>query len=137
LPDDIIVVGCWGHGRRKWHDALKVVPEDMKKDSVSYKGFVYFQNLFMLERKYKKRNLSAEERKEERLKYSLPIAKKLFAWVKTVEAVPKTALGKAITYTINQQSYLMNIFLDGRLELSNNRCLSPSLGNPQDLMKSA
>lgn len=30
-------------------------------------------------------------------------------------------LGTALTHAINQESRLMNIFLDGRLELSNNR----------------
>ena len=30
-------------------------------------------------------------------------------------------LGAALTYAVNQESRLMNVFLDGRLELSNNR----------------
>ena len=30
-------------------------------------------------------------------------------------------LGAALIYAVNQESWLMNVFLDGRLELSNNR----------------
>jgi hypothetical protein len=32
-------------------------------------------------------------------------------------------VGRAINYAIEQQEYLMRVFLDGRLELSNNRAL--------------
>ena len=35
--------------------------------------------------------------------------------------VPKSMLGAALTYAVRQESWLMNVFLDGRLELSNNR----------------
>ena len=35
--------------------------------------------------------------------------------------VPKSMLGAALIYAVNQESWLMNVFLDGRLELSNNR----------------
>lgn len=35
--------------------------------------------------------------------------------------VPKSMFGAALTYAVRQESWLMNVFLDGRLELSNNR----------------
>ena len=35
--------------------------------------------------------------------------------------LPKSALGKAIHYALEQRPYLENVYLDGRLELSNNR----------------
>lgn len=35
--------------------------------------------------------------------------------------MPKTMYGTALGYAVNQESWLMNVFLDGRLELSNNR----------------
>jgi hypothetical protein len=35
--------------------------------------------------------------------------------------LPKSAYGEALTYAVNQKGWLMNVFLDGRLELSNNR----------------
>jgi len=38
-----------------------------------------------------------------------------------LNALPKSLLGKAVQYACGQQKYLMNVYLDGRLELSNNR----------------
>lgn len=35
--------------------------------------------------------------------------------------MPKSMLGSALGYASSQKSWLMNVFLDGRLELSNNR----------------
>ena len=37
-------------------------------------------------------------------------------------ALPKSLLGQAAHYAISQRQYLENLFLDGRLEISNNRC---------------
>jgi hypothetical protein len=38
-----------------------------------------------------------------------------------VDALPYTALGKAVRYTLGQWEYLENYLRDGRCELSNNR----------------
>jgi hypothetical protein len=50
-----------------------------------------------------------------------PLMDKFFAWASGANARPKSAVGAAISYMLGQRQYLMNIFLDGRLELSNNR----------------
>jgi hypothetical protein len=34
---------------------------------------------------------------------------------------PKSLLGEAVHYALSQRKYLENVYLDGRLELSNNR----------------
>ena len=36
------------------------------------------------------------------------------------KVLPKSDLGKAMTYTMNQWKYMYNIFLDGRLDATNN-----------------
>ena len=51
---------------------------------------------------------------------AVPLAQELFAWARSANALPQSLLGKAIHYALQQQPYLMNVFLDGRLELSNN-----------------
>ena len=38
--------------------------------------------------------------------------------------IPKSKLGDAINYSLNQREYLENFLLDGRLEISNNRAKS-------------
>jgi len=56
-----------------------------------------------------------------RLEKSKPVADAFFAWIATLGALPQSLLGKAVGYAQSQREYLMNVFLDGRLELSNNR----------------
>jgi len=120
LPQGIVVVGCWAHARRYWEKIWKALPEDKRKGSDADIGLQYINALFKLERKFAK--LTAEERYERRLLESKPISDAFFAWVDYLGALPKTALGEACTYARNQRVYLENVFLDGNLELSNNRC---------------
>ncbi|RAP19138.1 hypothetical protein C2W64_04287 [Brevibacillus laterosporus] len=53
---------------------------------------------------------------------SQPILDAFSAWLRTQRqrVLPKSALGQAITYCMNQWSKLV-VFMDGRLELDNNR----------------
>jgi len=60
-------------------------------------------------------------RQELRLKESKPSAEAFFEWLNTLNVLPKSAMGEAIKYAFNQRPWLMNVYLDGRCELSNNR----------------
>jgi hypothetical protein len=73
-----------------------------------------------LERKFK--GLTPEERYQARLEKSKPVSDDFFDWVSRLGALPKSPLGKPVTYSLSQRAFLENVFLDGRLELSNNRC---------------
>lgn len=119
LPETIKVVGCFAHLRRKFADALKALPEEERSKSTAAIGFDYCNRLFALERSYA--CLGTEEKYTIRLAESLPIAEALLAWARTVQALPKSALGNALEYLLKQWPYLKNFYLDGRLELSNNR----------------
>ena len=119
LPGDITVVGCWAHARRKFNEVLKTLPKEQQKNSAANIGMWYCDALFRLERKYTQ--YSAEKRYEARLKYSLPLAEDFLLWANSSNALPKTLIGKAVNYLIGQWTYLKNVYLDGRLEFSNNR----------------
>ena len=70
------------------------------------------------------KKLSFHERFLERKEHSVPIAEEFFSWAKNEydhNPVPKSAYGAALTYAVKQKEWLMHVFLDGRLELSNNR----------------
>ena len=86
-------------------------------------GFGYCNKLFVLERKFDEQNPSHNERAERRQIESKPVAEAFFAWAQSTrdEAMPRSRLGVALTYAVNQRPWLMNFLLDGRLELSNNR----------------
>jgi len=124
LPPEITVVGCWAHMRRKFTDTLKSLPRELREKHPAYKGLDYCNRLFALEEGYAEKNLSFQQRYQARLERSKPLAEEFFAWAKIEQEknpVPKTMYGTALGYAVNQESWLMNVFLDGRLELSNNR----------------
>lgn len=124
LPPEITVIGCWAHMRRKFTDALKTLPPGIRNKSPAKTGLDYCTQLFGLEADYTKQGLDFEDRYLTRIKKSKPIADAFFAWAKTEydrNPTPKTTYGAALTYAVNQKGWLMNVFLDGRLELSNNR----------------
>jgi transposase len=120
LPPGIVIVGCWAHARRYFENLLKTLPKDKREGSDAYRGVAYINHLFELEREFK--NDSPEERFKKRLEKSKPIADAFFVWVAQLGALPKSPLGQAAHYALSQRVYLENVFLDGRLELSNNRC---------------
>lgn len=124
----ITVVGCWAHMRRKFDEVLKTLPPERKRGSGSQMGLDYCNRLFALEVAYGE--LTPEERQKQRLLTSKPIAEEFFAWALETQpkTLPKMGFGKAITYALSQKKWLMNVYLDGRLELSNNRaerCIRP------------
>jgi transposase len=115
---EVTNVGCWDHCRRKYHDSYMAIPKNMRNGSPNEIGLNYCNQLSKLEQKFKP--LSPEARYKARLTESKPLAEQFFEWADKSYALPKTLLGQALTYTKNQKEYLMNVFLDGRLELTNN-----------------
>ena len=121
LPENIRVVGCWAHARRKFDEALQTLPKEMQKDSPAAIGECYCSRLFKLEQAFAE--LTPEERYEKRLEQEKPVLDALLSWANEMQAktAPKSALGRAIHYLLEQWPYLARYLEDGRLELSNNR----------------
>lgn len=119
LPDNIIVVGCWAHLRRKLFDALKTLPKDKQSGSNAAKGVTYCDRLFQLEKRFAL--LAPGKRFEERERLSRPLIHEFYEWIGHLNALPNTLLGKAAYYAQSQCKYLERYLLDGRLEVSNNR----------------
>ena len=121
LPENIRVVGCWAHARRKFDEALQTLPKEKQKDSPAAIGECYCSRLFKLEEAFAK--LTPEERYEKRLEQEKPVLDALLSWANEmqVKTAPKSAMGRAIHYLLEQWPYLTRYLEDGRLELSNNR----------------
>ena len=119
LGEDITVVGCWAHARRKFDEAVKSLPKGKAKGSSASQGLTYCNLLFGIEQEIADK--TAEQRYEERLKQAKPVLDAMFAWANSRTAAPKSALGKAFHYLKEQWPYLTNYLKDGRLEISNNR----------------
>jgi len=121
LPPGITISGCWAHARRTFCDTLKAAPPDSVDNAKSRHGVNLCDKLFALEREYDHEGLVPQERYKARLERSKPISDELFAWAGSVNVLPKSLLGKAVRYLFDQKPYLVNVYSDGRLELSNNR----------------
>jgi transposase len=119
LPENITVIGCWAHMRRKLVDAMKALPKDKQANSSAAKGVEYCDKLFHLEKQFAL--LAQENRLKERERLSRPLIDEFYDWIDSLSVLPKTLLGKAVHYAQSQRKYLERYMLDGRLEISNNR----------------
>ena len=83
-------------------------------------GECYCSQLFKLEQELAE--LPPKERYKKRLEQEKPVLGALLSWANEMQAktAPKSALGKAIHYLLEQWPYLTRDLEDGRLELSNN-----------------
>jgi transposase len=114
---NVIHCGCWAHLQRKFEEAI---PDGADaKTSKAAIGYDYCNRLFAMDKKWE--GLSDERRHEERLVNMKPLLDEFWQWVSALNPLPKSNLGKAVTYAMNQKDSLNNILLDGRIELSNNR----------------
>jgi transposase len=118
LLPEIVIAGCWSHMRRYWEKAYEALPKGKRDGSVAERGLVYCNLLFWLEHEY--RDLQPEERRKKRLEFSKPVSDDFFEWAGSLVALPKSLLGQAVCYALSQRKYLENVYLDGRLDLSNN-----------------
>jgi transposase len=109
---------CFSHLRRYY---LEAIPLDSGKKEIPGSGGAigraYCDKLFRLERKWKE--LTPEERKKNRLIYSVPVLDAFFAWAENT-VTNNDSLKKALRYTLNHKKYFTNFLLDGRIPLSNN-----------------
>jgi len=110
---------CWAHVRRYFTDAL---PKDPKNPSanIAAKGLAYCNKLFDLERKFK--NLSSQDRKKERLEKEKPVLEAFWLWAENAngKVLPKSKIGKAIQYALNNRKKLETYLEDGNCLISNN-----------------
>ncbi len=106
---DIFHVGCWAHARRKFMEAGKARGKNCKKRGSADKALRFIKDLYRIEQRAKKLQLSAEEHLELRTNEAKPILEKMHQWlvVKARQVVPKSLLGKAVQYCLNQWERLI------------------------------
>jgi len=118
----VTLVGCWAHARRKFDEALKALPAGQDKSgTAAQQGLKFCNELFAIERELK--DAAPEERYTVRMERSQPILDAYLAWLRQQRSrtLPKSLLGQAIAYSLNQWDKLMAFLKDGRLEIDNNR----------------
>lgn len=119
----VTLVGCWAHARRKFMEAINVLPTPQRKQggTAAHKGLDFCNQLFEVERDL--HEVTSEQRLAGRQQRSQVVLSEFRAWLDeiSVSALPKSKLGEAITYCLNQWTKLLAFLQDGRLELDNNR----------------
>ena len=116
--DDIIRCGCWAHLRRKFVEAI---PDKKAADAPLTSAEIgrdFCNQLFKVEESLK--DLTPEERFCKRLELEKPILEAFWCWLESLNVLKGSALGKAVTYAMNQRPFMENYLLDGRCALSNN-----------------
>ena len=115
---NLVHVGCWAHARRKFVDAVKV----NRDDAAAIQMVMRMDALFLVDRDAREKQMTIEERLASRREHAEVWAEEIRQeCVKLKPTVlPKSALGKAIAYTLNQWPKLRRCFDYAEVELSNN-----------------
>lgn len=114
INKNIRLSGCWVHARRGFD---KAKDSDQKRAT---KALQLFSKIYQNEEHAKK--LEPDKRKEYRRQNVVPITQDLKNWIdaESIKLLPKSPIGKAMTYCINQWPKLERCFEEGKLELDNN-----------------
>ena len=118
--EDLQIAGCWVHARRKFDEALAVIPKAHQNKSNAFLVIKQIQAIYREEGKLNK--LSSEERLMQRQLVIKPLVDVLFAYLKKMEPTVPTSgqLRKAYTYILNQEKYLRVFLEDGEVPIDNN-----------------
>lgn len=105
--------GCWAHARRKFVDAVN------SGDTRATAAINIIRELYAVERDA--RELDDTARAELRQERSVPLLNALHAWMsERLDTLPRTPLGQAIGYTLDNWAKLSVYTDDGRLPIDNN-----------------
>lgn len=105
-------VACWAHTRRYWHKA---------RDTDSQRAhhvLAFISRLYEIERACADRD--ADFRLAQRQEHAAPLLRDLKAWLDDQKFLPKSVIGQAATYTLNQWDALNRYLEDGDLSIDNN-----------------
>lgn len=118
--EDLRIAGCWVHARRKFDEALAVIPKAHQNKSDAFLVIKQIQAIYREEGKLS--HLSSEERLMQRQLVIKPLVDALFVYLKKMEpTVPASGqLRKAYTYILNQEKYLRVFLEDGEVPIDNN-----------------
>ena len=111
---NIVEVSCWAHTRRYWWEAKSIDPRR------AHAALAYIARLYRIEGAAKER--SSAERCALRQEASRPIMDEFHSWLESEQSqvLPKSPIGEAFRYTLNQWDALQVYLQDGDLSIDNN-----------------
>lgn len=122
IRDEIDHLGCWAHVRRKFMDAQKSRGKNVKKSGSVDVGLGFIKKLYTIEKQAKTQNLSPSQLVQLRKKEAEPVLGKFRIWLekKSLHVVPKSLLGKAVSYALSQWHRLTGYINNGVVTPDNN-----------------
>ena len=118
--EDITGFGCLTHARRKFSEIVKISND---KHGIAADMLQRLKPLYELEERLRKiGNIDHRIRKWLRQKIALPILRSIYKWLKSIKnkILPKSKLGKAVNYFLNQWRYLIAYTKHGMAEIDTN-----------------
>jgi transposase len=120
---NVTQVSCWAHARRKFFEAKDNNPP-------AHEALAYIQRLYAIEKELTKLLKLVDDesstmkwyraRRDTRQRYSLPILREFEAWLKQVDALPKSPLGGAVQYVLSRWDSFTRYCDKGFLDIDNN-----------------
>jgi transposase len=109
-------VACWAHARRKFHDARQT---DAPR-ACAMLGRI--RQLYALEAEARDRGRSEAQRHDLRQERAPPLLQSIHQWLLAEQpaVLPKSPIGEAISYALNQWTALNRYLEQGFLEIDNN-----------------
>lgn len=119
---EVIHAGCWAHARRKFNDVLKAAGKTIKRDGIAGEALNWIGKLYKIEAVMREAELDQEAIYQQRQELAVPVLADFRQWLleRQREVPPKSLLGKAIAYTMNQWKRLRRYVEHGLLRLDNN-----------------
>ena len=116
--EKIVLAACLAHVRRKFHEARETAPK--------VAGWIlkHLENLYQLETRLREARAGPKLRQAARASLSRTVLARLHRALVRLKTkhrfLPRSLMGKAIGYALNQWPALLPFLEDGRLEIDNN-----------------
>lgn len=116
--EELTIAGCWVHCRRRFDEALKLIPKSYQKESNAFLLMKQIQAIYREEGKLT--DFTSDERLKQRQVVIKPLVDAFFVYLKTINVSKKDKFGDAVGYALNQEKYLRVFLTDGDVPIDNN-----------------
>lgn len=115
----IVRLYCWAHVRRRFSDIVKAT----KTHGKAFVALQQIKRLYKLEKEAREAEMDIKQKRLFRLEKAKPILEEFKTWLEQTRETtpPKSPLGKAIHYTLDNWTGLIVYLNHGYLEIDNNR----------------
>jgi transposase len=113
---DVLLLGCWAHARRKFVESLKNDPRRAQF------ALEHIQLLYRLERQAEEEGMTKEQIEVLRKTKAWPLLQAFEKWLEEniFQVLPRSPIGRALSYTYNIYPRLVRYVIDGRYKIDNN-----------------